>query len=541
MSVLNSLANASRANRMATAGLSQGGTTRWWLSLGVGLAMLSAVLLPLPLLASQRFHHDEALYATWALQIASGKNPLLTQIPIDKPPLFLYVVAGFLGWLGPTETAARLPSLLATCLTVGLVFWLGKKMYGYGVGLLAAWLVALSPFTIMFAPTAFTDPMLVTLVLAGCLAAVHGRTVWAGLFLGLAIATKQQGVFFVPLAFALLILGVRSNAGDQGSNNAHYVWRNFLLATTLSLLPVFLWDLARNQSPGFWQLSVINYGGLETTTADFGERWQGFIHLLGYATASPILNTIFGAGLPLTLVSGAYQIMNHQNSSVPGRQRFEVYYDWILSLFTVTFLLVHSLLSFQVWDRYLLGLIPILALLLVRVLLLPWSILKHSWLDYQPQYLPTARLIVVLALIGLLTLTLAHPVQDAVNGRYPLGSNSRALSGIEQIVAYLQGQTNADTTLYHHWLGTHWRFYLWDYPYDLQYWLSPEYLASRAKPGHLIAFPAWRSDTEARLALAQAGLALRELARAYTPGGNPSIVLYQIVEVDGKEQESGKN
>jgi len=66
-------------------------TTRYWLPLAVSLALLSAVVLPLNLLTIQRFHHDEALYATWALEIASGENPWLAEIPIDKPPLFLYL------------------------------------------------------------------------------------------------------------------------------------------------------------------------------------------------------------------------------------------------------------------------------------------------------------------------------------------------------------------------------------------------------------------------------------------------------------------
>jgi hypothetical protein len=131
-----------------------------------------------------------------------------------------------------------------------------------------------------------------------------------------------------------------------------------------------------------------------------------------------------------------------------------------------------------------------------------------------------------------LALMLAQPVQDAVNARYPLGSHSQALSGIEQIVAYLQGNTNADTTLYHRWLGMHWRFYLWNYPYDMQHWSSPDKLAKHAKPGHLIAFPSWRSDTEARIALTKAGFDLSELTRSYTPLGNPSVVLYQIIETE---------
>jgi hypothetical protein len=170
-------------------------------------------------------------------------------------------------------------------------------------------------------------------------------------------------------------------------------------------------------------------------------------------------------------------------------------------------------------------LIPFLALLLARILVLPWSILKNYWLDGQP----FAGVLYGLALTLLLALTLARPVQDATNGRYPLGSHSQALAGIEQIVAYLQGHAGANHTLYHRWLGTHWRFYLWGYPYDLQYWASPPELAAKARSGHLIAFPSWQSDTEARLALAEAGLELKELTRAYNPAGYPSVVLYQIV------------
>jgi Gpi18-like mannosyltransferase len=518
-------------------------TPRFWLSIGIGLAMLVAVLLPLNLLATQRFHHDEALYATWALEIASGENPTLYQIPVDKPPLFLYTVAGSLWLLGNTETAARLPSLLATILAVGLTFCLGQKLYNNATGLVAAWLVALSPFTILFAPTAFTDPMLVMLVLAACVAAAYGRAGWAGIFLGLAIATKQQAIFFVPLVTALLIPKVRGwDAGVGGQHitttrhaphpTAH-TFLNFFLAIFLTLLPILLWDILRNQSPGFWQLSLINYGGLNNTIGQFGERWREFVNLLTYTTASPILNIIFIAGLPLLLGYG----MISQRSNVPTFQRTNIYHDWIFTLFVLGFLLVHTWFSFQVWDRYLLGLVPFLALLLARVLILPWIVLKQFWLNQHSRFLPVAGLIYNLALVLLLASTLARPVQDAINGRYPLGSHSQALSGIEQIVAYLQGHADADTTLYHRWLGMHWRFYLWDYPYDLQYWSSPDELASHVNPGHLIAFPSWHSDTEARFALAEAGFDLHELARGYTPLGNPSVVLYQIV---AKEKGCGE-
>ena len=125
-------------------------------------------------------------------------------------------------------------------------------------------------------------------------------------------------------------------------------------------------------------------------------------------------------------------------------------------------------------------------------------------------------------------MTFAQPVQDAVNGRYPLGSNSGAWAGIDQIVTYLHGHYGDDVTLHHRWLGTHWRFYLSGHPYDLQYWPTPHELLDKAKPGDLIAFPSLHSDTEVRLMLASEGLYLHELHRVYNPLGVPTIILYQI-------------
>jgi hypothetical protein len=170
----------------------------------MSLAILSAVLLPANLLTSQRFHHDEALYATWALQITSGIDPWLAHTPIDKPPLFLYLVAGAMGLLGATETAARVPSLLATALTVGLTFWLGRKLYGTGVAVVAAWLVVLSPFTILFVPPPSPIPV-------GCPGLAACRLYGSSSRLGRsddAIGYRYQatGTIFVPIVVALLVI-----------------------------------------------------------------------------------------------------------------------------------------------------------------------------------------------------------------------------------------------------------------------------------------------------------------------------------------------
>ncbi len=498
-----------------------------WQTAALLLAMLVPVLLSLNLLADLPFHHDEALYARWAWLIASGQNVWLAETPIDKPPLFLYTLAAALRLLGPSETAARLPSLLATMATVGLTFRLGRRLYGPDVGLLAAWLTALSPFTVMFAPTALTDPLLTALVLAGCAAAVEGRLGRAGVWLGLAAATKQQGLLFapLPLALAAAVYLPRMTPRQTGWGAVRYTAG--LAAVQAAALA---WDAARHQSPGYWQLSAINYGGLSLETGAVGERLHDFLALLGYAAGSPVLVWLFAAGLPVLVGVAGWRYFRARGR--PGDQGETRLGDPIgsplLVLYAAGFLLGHAVFSFQVWDRYLLGLVPLLALLLARLLFLPWEAVQASGVLAGPERRRMGYAVYVVGLSLFLAWTMARPVQDAFYGRYPLGSHSQALRGIEQTVAFLQAHYGANTTLFHRWLGTHWRFYLRDYPYDLQFWESPLDLARRARPGHLIAFPSWQSETEARLALQARGLTLVEIHRAYNPAGYPSIVLYRI-------------
>jgi hypothetical protein len=125
------------------------------------------------------------------LDIASGRDLLVSGSPVDKPPLFLYIQALSFLLFGPTEVAARLPSLLASLVSVGLVFGLGYSLYGRGVGLLAAYLLAASPFAILFAPTAFPTPD-GHLGIGWLPGGVSGRAGWAGILLGLQLLLNSR-------------------------------------------------------------------------------------------------------------------------------------------------------------------------------------------------------------------------------------------------------------------------------------------------------------------------------------------------------------
>jgi hypothetical protein len=335
---------------------------------GIALALVIGVaaLAPLGPLGGNRFHRDEAIYSSWGLDIALGRDMLVSGSPVDKPPLFFYVQALSFLIFGPTEVAARLPSLVASVASVMLIYGLGRSLYGRGVGLVAALLLAASPFTILFAPTAFTDPMMVAWVLAGCMAAVHGHWGWAGLFMGLGTITKQQGLFFLPLVLGLGLSsrsefqmadleGPTATADDSGVPNLVAQLTSFLVVFVLVIGVALAWDVARAREPGFLVQGLASYGGLWVSLETAWEHLLGFMSLLQYSTGSLVLNLVFLIGLPFLVVTDANSL-RHRPAAVPSSVFAEGWpsrarADLILAAFIALFLAAHSLVAFAVWDR----------------------------------------------------------------------------------------------------------------------------------------------------------------------------------------------
>ncbi|HHJ06935.1 MAG TPA: hypothetical protein ENK24_05505, partial [Anaerolineae bacterium] len=496
------------------------------------------ILLPLPPLSANPLHHDEALYAYWGRLIASGQDGMLNTVPVDKPPLFIYTVALFFKTLGVSKTAARIPSLIANVALIAFTYGLGKRLYGRSTGLLAALLLALSPFTILFAAAALTDPLMTAFVMAAVWAAVAKKPVWAGLSLGLAAATKQQGLFFFPLVLGAVLMkeeGGRRKAegGRQKAEGGKKMFHPsafilhpssfilppsaFLLAFAVMLLIPLIWDFERAYRPGFWLQSSLSYGPVTFGGAQFVDRLMGFVDLLKFAAGSQILNGVFLIGLPILLLLDLFFRAPSRSHAEHGNEKKgeKALSDWLLAGFTLAFILFHALFTFQIWDRYLLGIIPLLALLLARILHLPFAVRKFTNSQIRHS---------LLALIFALTaILMAKPAQQATRSGYPIGGDHGAYYGAAETAAYLRGHAGANVTLYHRWLGAHWRYYLFDFPYDFRYWKSAEDLAAQASTNaggtQYIALPPWQSGAEAEWALADAGLSLSPVFRTYRPDG----------------------
>src|SRR5512134_2998847 len=128
----------------------------------------------LPLTAN-RFHPDEALYASFGRLITSGRDPILASVIVDKPPLHYYAVAGSMFLFGPSEMAARLPNLLASAVSLALLYSAARRLYGRASATTALVAFSLSPFAISFAATAFVDPLQLAFLLWAVAESAGGR------------------------------------------------------------------------------------------------------------------------------------------------------------------------------------------------------------------------------------------------------------------------------------------------------------------------------------------------------------------------------
>ncbi|HTL14413.1 MAG TPA: glycosyltransferase family 39 protein [Thermomonas sp.] len=175
---------------------------------------------------------DEPRFALAARHMVESGQWLFPQrgseLYSDKPPLFMWLQAGFLLLTGNLRVAFLLPSLLAALGTLWCVVDLGKRLWTRRVGLCAGWLVLLTLQFTWQAKKAQIDPLVVfwiTLANYGLLRHVLRGPDWRMWALGWAAAglgtiTKGVGVIallmLVPAGIAALRgwPGVRVHARD---------------------------------------------------------------------------------------------------------------------------------------------------------------------------------------------------------------------------------------------------------------------------------------------------------------------------------------
>lgn len=426
------------------------------------LILLAAALARMGVLAEDvRFHGDEALFATYARNAAVYGDWMLSG-PLDKPPVSLYAMALSMQFTGVTrladgvltlelqrgEWSARLAGALAGLVTVALVMAAARQIGGRRAAWFAGVLAALSPQMAAFDATAFTDPLLVTLLTASLTAALYGRSGWSGLLLAAAFATKQQAIFYGPLLVAVTVLspppmppsqteGVRSGQTGKGMKEGARSLRSFLsqralwhflTAAVVGVGVLLLWDAARPE-PSIFTYAADNNNPYRLLVPP--DEWLARLSL--WLTFGA---TAFGAP-PVTALAAVCAFLPVSRRRAKDQDRTDGTDSRIVLLrgFIVGYILLHIVLPFNIYDRYLLLIYPLLAVLAARGL---------ARIVTRRATLPV--------LIGVALLVMSAPT------RFPTDVRDRH-TGLITLAAFVNRQ-GTGTIVYNRWLGWEMGYYL---------------------------------------------------------------------------------
>ncbi len=493
-----------------------------WLLLGLVLRVWQLGWFPL--------REDEALYGYWARLIASGRDVMLERVAVDKPPFFLYALARWFEWFGATDLAGRSFNIMISFLTMILVWRLAHRVYGAAGGLWSLAFFALSPFAISFAATMYMDPMLTAWIVLALWLASWRLGFLAGLALGMGFATKQNALLFIPLVLLALPLGQwprwwpRAWAWQGWSgvlwNSAGfalgwgYVWHKVWQWNNWRILPASI--------PDFWTQSWHSYGGLHGVSPlawphrleAGGEVWRGW--------GGSLVGTGVLLGLMLLATLEAWrQVRARAGADAPHPARWTL----LLMGYSLAYLALHVVWSFQTWDRYLLPLAPLSAMVAAQGGLLLWHRLRSR------ASFPRWGVAVLLALM------LVGGATRAAWARIPVGGDHGAYTGLLSVARYLQTHVPSyHGVIYQRWLGWQWNWYLWDRE-DRVYWADAAMLAEDAARdpygyARFVVFPAWHLAEKEALEAALAPLGLHLEERLRVRDGTTGEVRFLVYELE---------
>lgn len=467
----------------------------------VGILLL-ALALRWPLWTAFRFREDEALYGYWAWLIYSRVDVMLRSAPVDKPPLFPYLLAYLYDIFLPSEVAARLPSLMASFLSLPLLYAWTRDLFGHNTAWRAMLFYAVMPLAVLLAPTAYMDALMVGFCLLAVWAAGRERphpwgwAVVSGLALAAGIATKPFAILWLPLVWGTAVLLKRCS----------WRWGGFWLAGfAYPLWRWWGWEHLRG-APYTLTMGFLHYGGLSLVPPQrWGERLLSWTNVAAASWGGAgILGLV--VGLSLVGMGEFYPV----GTPSPRRGSLAWLWAWLLAV-----LLVFVGGTISVWDRYLLVLAPVWVVLAAR--------------GWQRLAMRSSRITFLIVPI-LLWIALG-------SGRaaYPVGGDHGAYDGVDAVAAYIMAELPRGGVVYHHWLGWHFGFYLFGAPYDYRWWPDVAWLAGDAasEPApKVLVFPAWheRERQAAMRALARVGVPVRLVARVPGRDGGLRFWVYALGE-----------
>jgi len=264
-------------------------------------------------------YHDEAYNGLDAIRVLQGVRPVFFEANNGREPLFIYLVALSISFLGRSPVAIRLAAALLGILTIPATYGMVREQLGRRQAMLAAAVTAVTFWHLNLSRVGFRAvslPFIAAMFLWAFARAMHrnrlGDFALGGLFLGLSLYT-YLAARFLPIALVVLVAYwlLRRQA---------IPWRGLLLLSAVALavaLPLLLyaWQHLATFLERSAQISIlnpaINQGELVGTLArhliktGLMFNWRGdFIprHNLPYRPVfDPLMGLIFLLGLAITL------------------------------------------------------------------------------------------------------------------------------------------------------------------------------------------------------------------------------------------------
>jgi len=207
----------------------------WWL--GVAVAAAAYAVLSVPLVTHQGVNWDEQTDLDIAASYVNGPRALFIGSRVEpnqtRLPMYSFALLTLSG-IESSLTGARMVSVALGLSTVIATAWLGALLLGRRTGLIAACVLATSPYYLAYSSLGLTEGsvFIATATTWTVLAAVAfaARPTWPrcavlGVALGLCVSAKLSGVALVPAVTLATLLPSALGALRSGTSS---VWREAL-------------------------------------------------------------------------------------------------------------------------------------------------------------------------------------------------------------------------------------------------------------------------------------------------------------------------
>jgi len=230
------------------------------------------------------FDWDEINFAESAREMMLTGNYSKVQIDFkpfwEKPPLFFWMQVVSMKLWGVNEFAARFPNALIGCVTLLVIFYIGKNIRNANFGLIWA-LIYLGSFTPhLYFKSGIIDPTFNLFIFLGIYfsfkAQFHPKQIFlAGLFIGLAVLTKG------PVGGLIWGLTVVCYWGFIKRFSKLYTFKQLLIFAVTCIVIASLWFAQELATNGFWFFEeFIRYQIRLFSTPDAGHGQPFYYHFV---------------------------------------------------------------------------------------------------------------------------------------------------------------------------------------------------------------------------------------------------------------------